>query len=164
VELEPLTGAHDVEGFACGVEALDQYLTRRAVRDQQADKAQTMVAVREGRVLAYFTLAAASVEPDAATPRAARGQGAQPIPAILLARLAVDQSERERGLGRAMPLQALARSAQAADAIGARIVLVHAKDEGARSFYEHFGFEASPTGDLQLMLLMKDIRKTLGIA
>lgn len=164
MELEPLTESHDVEGFACGVEALDQYLKRQAVRDQQADKAQTMVAVREGRVLAYFTLAAASIAPDAAAPRAARGQGAQPIPAILLARLAVDQSERGQGLGRAMLLQALARSAQAADAIGARIVLVHAKDEGARGFYEHFGFEASPTGDLQLMLLMKDIRKTLGLA
>lgn len=153
-----------MEGFDCGVEALDRYLKRQALRDRQADKAQTMVAVQKGRVVAYFSLAAASVEPDAATPRAVRGQGAQPIPAILLARLAVDRSEQQRGLGRAMLLQALARSAQAADAIGARLVLVQTKDERVRGFYERFGFEGSPTGDLQLMLLMKDIRKSLGLA
>ena len=63
-----------------------------------------------------------------------------------------------------MLVEALARSAQAADAIGARLVLVQAKDERVRGFYEHFGFEVSPTGDLQLMLLMKDIRKSLGLA
>jgi GNAT superfamily N-acetyltransferase len=162
LDLEPLTESHDTEGFDCGVGALDHYLRRQAIRDQQADKAQTMVAVSKGRVVAYFTLAAASIEPDVATPRAAKGQGTQAIPAILLARLAVDRSARGQGLGRAMLLQALARSAQAADAIGARVVLVHAKDGAVRGFYEHFGFEQSPTGDLQLMLLMKDIRKTLG--
>jgi predicted N-acetyltransferase YhbS len=162
--LEPLTERHDVKGFDCGVAALDRYLKRQALRDQQADKAQTMVAVQGDRVVAYFSLAAASIEPDAATPRAARGQGSQPIPAILLARLAVNRSEQQRGLGRAMLVEALARSAQAADAIGARLVLVQAKDERVRGFYEHFGFEASPTGDLQLMLLMKDIRKSLGLA
>ena len=164
MELEPLTERHDVEGLDCGVKALDRYLKLQALRDQQADKAQTMVAGQEGRVVAYFSLAAASVEPDAATPRAAKAQGSQPIPAILLARLAVDRSEQAQGLGRAMLLQALARSAQAADAIGARVVLVHAKDERVRGFYEHFGFEQSPTGPLQLMLLMKDIRKSLGLA
>ena len=162
--LEPLTERHDVEGFDCGVAALDRHLKRQALRNQQADKAQTMVAVQEDRVVACFSLAAASIEPDAATPRAARGQGSQPIPAILLARLAVDRSEQQRGLGRAMLVEALARSAQAADAIGARLVLVQAKDERVRGFYEHFGFEVSPTGDLQLMLLMKDIRKSLGLA
>lgn len=162
--LEPLTERHDAEGFDCGVAALDRYLKRQALRDQQADKAQTMVAVQDDRVVAYCSLAAASIEPDAATPRAARGQGAQPIPAILLARLAVDRSEQQRGLGRAMLLEALARSAQAADAIGARLVLVQAKDERVRGFYQHFGFERSPTGDLQLMLLRKDIRKSLGLA
>jgi GNAT superfamily N-acetyltransferase len=163
VRLEPLTESHDVEGFECGVEALDRYLTRQALRDQQADKAQTMVAVRDGRVVAYFSLAAASLEPDAAAARAAQGQGAQPIPAILLARFAVARSEQGRGVGRAMLVQALARSAQAADVIGARVVLVHAKDDRARAFCEHFGFEQSPTGPLQLMLLMKDIRKSLGL-
>ena len=164
MRLESFTERHDVEGFRCGVEALDAYLRGQALRDQRADKAQTMVAVRRRRVVAYFTLAAASIEPDAATPRAAKGQGSQPIPAVLLARLAVDRSEQSRGLGRAMLLEALARSAEAAAVIGARVVLVHAKDAAVRGFYEHFGFEPAPTGDLQLMLLMKDVRKTLGLS
>jgi GNAT superfamily N-acetyltransferase len=164
LKLEPLSVSHEVEGFDCAVEALDRYLELQALRDQQADKAQTMVAVHRGRGVAYFSLAAASVEPDAATARAAKGQGAQPIPAILLARLAVDRSAQGRGLGRALLLEALGRSAQAADTIGARLVLVHAKNESARGFYEHFGFEESPTGALQLMLLMKDIRRSLGLA
>ena len=163
MRLEPLTGSHDVEGFDCGVTALNHYLTRQAIRDHEADKAQTMVAVDGGRVVAYFSLDAASIERQTATARAARGQGSHPVPAVLLARFAVDQPLQGQGLGRAMLLEALARSAQAADTIGARIVLVHAKNERVRGFYEHFGFEQSPTGELQLMLLMKDIRKSLGL-
>jgi GNAT superfamily N-acetyltransferase len=163
LRLQPLTASHRVEGFDCGVVALDQYLKQQALRDMQADKAQTMVAVQRGRVLAYFSLAAASIEPGDASPRAVRGQGSQPIPAILLARFAVDRAQQGRGLGRAMLVEALARSAQAADTIGARVVLVHAKGAEVRGFYERFGFEPSPTGGLQLMLLMKDIRTSLGL-
>jgi GNAT superfamily N-acetyltransferase len=83
------------------------------------------------------------------------------IPVILLARLAVDKEERGTGLGKALLKDALRRIAQAADIVGARAVLVHAIDEQARKFYEYFDFEPSPVHDLQLMLLMKDLRKAL---
>jgi GNAT superfamily N-acetyltransferase len=77
-------------------------------------------------------------------------------------RLAVDRDERGTGLGKAVLKDALRRIAQAADIVGARAVLVHAIDEQARKFYEHFDFEPSPVHDLQLLLLMKDLRKALG--
>jgi GNAT superfamily N-acetyltransferase len=130
---EPLEPRHDVASFGCGAPAL------------------------------YYSLAAGSVEPGAATERAATGQGRQPIPVIVLARLAVDLTEQGHGLGEQMLVQALARSAEAASLIGVRAVLVHAKDAAARGFYERYGFEPSPTHPLHLLLLMKDIRKTLGV-
>jgi GNAT superfamily N-acetyltransferase len=84
------------------------------------------------------------------------------VPVILLARLAVDKREKGTGLGKALLKDALVRIARAADIVGARAVLVHAIDEQAKKFYEHFDFEPSPVHDLQLMLLMKDLRKALG--
>jgi len=111
----------------------------------------------------YFSLAAASVEPMDATERLARGQGAQAIPAVLLGRLAVDRRAQGEGLGEALLVQALAKAAVAADTIGARAVLVHAASADARAFYMRYGFEPSPTSDLHLIMLMKDIRKTLGL-
>jgi len=84
-----------------------------------------------------------------------------PIPIILLARLAVDRDEKGTGLGKALLKDALLRIAHAADIVGARAVLVHDIDEQARKFYQHFGFEASPLHELQLMLLIKDLRKSI---
>ena len=120
-------------------------------------------ATSPGEVVAYYSLAAGSVEAADATERLAKGQGQQAIPVVVLVRLAVDSSEQGHGLGESMLFQALARSADAARLIGVRAVLVHAKDAAARSFYERYGFEPSPTHPLHLVLLMKDIRKTLGI-
>ena len=120
-------------------------------------------ATSPGEVVAYYSLAAGSVEAADATERPTKGQGQQAIPVVVLVRLAVDSSEQGHGLGESMLFQALARSADAARPIGVRAVLVHAKDAAARSFYERYGFEPSPTHPLHLVLLMKDIRKTLGI-
>jgi GNAT superfamily N-acetyltransferase len=158
---EALQGDHAVEGFACGVPALDDYLIKRALHDQRSDKSRTYVIARGKTVVGYFSLAAASVDPLHATARLAAGQGAQDVPAILLGRLAVDRGVQGRGFGEALLVEALARAAGAADMIGARAVLVHAASDRARSFYLRYGFEPSPTDPLHLILLMKDIRKTL---
>ena len=91
--------------------------------------------------MAYVSLAAGSVRPDDVPGRVATGQGRQAIPVILLARLAVDTAEQGRGLGEAMLVEALARSCEAAGMIGARAVLVHAKNDEARAFYARYGFE-----------------------
>jgi GNAT superfamily N-acetyltransferase len=158
----PLDPAHQVVGFDCGVASLNSYLIERALSDQRAGKSRSYVSPRGERVVAYFSLAAGSVEPAETTARASAGQGNQAIPVILLARLAVDLDEQGRGLGRALLLDALARSARAAEVIGARAVLVHATSERARGFYERHGFEPSPTDPLHLVVLMKDVRKALG--
>ena len=107
---EPLETSHTVDGFDCGIVALNDYLASQAFADQRAGKSRTYVVARSGRVVAYFSLAAVSITPDEATERAAKGQGAQGIPAILLARFAVDLSEQGRGVGRAMLVDALARA------------------------------------------------------
>jgi GNAT superfamily N-acetyltransferase len=110
------------------------------------------------RVVGYYALAAGSVEHEEVPARIRKGLARYPVPVILLARLAVDQQERGRGLGAALLKDALTRAARAADEIGARAILVHAKDDEARSFYEHFDFEPSPSDPLHLFLLMKDLR------
>jgi GNAT superfamily N-acetyltransferase len=159
---EPLGPQHELTDFDCGEPALNAYLTERALGDSRDDKSVTHVVCRGERVIAYYSLAAGSVEPQNATERPAKGQGRQTIPVIVLARLAVDLTEQGHGLGEQMLLQALARAAEAASLIGARAVLVHAKDVRARAFYQRYGFEQSPTHPLHLILLMKDVRRSLG--
>ncbi len=158
----PLDTTHGVERFDCGVPALNGYLVDRALADQKAGKSRTYVAVRDRLVVAYFSLAAASLVPETATERAVRGQGSRQVPAILLARFAVATREQRRGIGRAMLLEALARCAHAAEILGVRAVLVHAKNDGPRAFYVRHDFEPSPANPLQLMILVKDVRRTLG--
>jgi predicted N-acetyltransferase YhbS len=82
----------------------------------------------------------------------------RPVPAILLARLAVDERHQRAGLGRSLLQDVLLRSAVAAEAIGARVLLVHAKHDAAKAWYLQFGFEASPTDPLHLLMLLKDVR------
>ena len=158
-----LSATHDVTRFDCGSPALDDFLRRFALENQKSGKSRTYVAARGGVVAAFYSLAPAGIAPLEVPPRIAQGQGAQDIPVILLARLAVDKTEQGAGLGSHMLLDALRRAVEGAEVIGGRAVLVHAKDEDARGFYERFGFEPSPTDDLHLLMLIKDLRKTFGM-
>jgi predicted N-acetyltransferase YhbS len=159
--VEKLLPRHDLSHFDCGVESLNVWLKRFALLNQRSDSAQTFVAHRGGSVVGYYSLSAGSVRPEEAPTRIAKGLARHPIGVILLARLAVDVREHGRGLGSALLKDALLRAASAAETIGARAVLVHAIDAAARGFYEHFGFDRSPLDDLELMLLMKDLRAHL---
>jgi len=156
--IEKLSKAHDLAAFDCGTESLNAWLKRYALANQQNDSAQTYVLHRKGVVIGYYALTAGSVRPEEAPSRVSKGLAKHPIGVILLARLATDKREQGKGLGKALLKDALFRIMSAADAIGARAVLVHAIDEGARKFYEHFGFERSPVDEFELMLLMKDLR------
>jgi GNAT superfamily N-acetyltransferase len=160
--VEPVSEAHHVSQFDCGIhESLNQWLKRFALTNQKNESARTYVVHRGGRVVGYYSISAGSVSVEETPDRIAKGLARHPIPVILLARLAVDKSEQGIGLGKALLKDALIRIARAADIVGARAVLVHAIDEPARKFYEHFGFEPSPVHELQLMLLMKDLRANL---
>jgi GNAT superfamily N-acetyltransferase len=157
----PLDKSHDLSAFSCGAAALDDYLRKHALQNHQNRSARTYVTTREGRVVGYYTLAAGSVRREDTPPRVVKGLGNYPVPLILLARLAVDQTEQGKGLGAALLKDALLRAVQAADIVGCRAVLVHAKDEQAQAFYRKYGFEPSPINELHLFLLMKDIQANL---
>ena len=161
--VEKLAKIHDLSSFSCGKESLDTWLKRWALANQQNDSAQTYVVHRNNVVVGYYTLTAGSVRPEEAPPRISKGLPRNPIGVILLARLAVDQREQGKKLGSALLKDALFRVMAAADAIGARALLVHALDDEARAFYERFDFERSPVNEYHLMLLMKDLRGQLGI-
>jgi GNAT superfamily N-acetyltransferase len=157
----PLESGHDLSAFDCGDQRLNDYLRKYALVNHQNRSARTYVAMRGERVVGFYTLAAGSVGREETPRRVAEGLGRYPVPVILLARLAVDTSEQGRGLGGGLLKDAILRAAQAADIIGVRALLTHAKDAAARGFYMHFGFEPSPVDDLHMYLLMKDVVKTL---
>jgi GNAT superfamily N-acetyltransferase len=159
--IEKLTKDHDLSSFDCGKPALDDWLRRFALTNQQSDSARTYVLHRAGRVVGYYSLSAGAVRKEESPARVAKGLAKHPIGVILLARLAVDRIEHGRGLGKIMLVDALSRALSAADAIGARAILVHAIDDEAVAFYKKFCFEPSPLDPKQLMLLMKDLRATL---
>lgn len=112
-------------------------------------------------MVAYYSLAAGAVEHADAPQRISKGLARHPVPVILLARLAVDQTEQRRGLGKALVKDALIKTAAVADIIGIRALLVHAKDDEARDWYRHLGFVSSPTDTYHLFLLMKYLRAKL---
>jgi len=158
---EPIQPAHLLTGFDCGVEELNDFLIRHALANHQAGSARTYVATSQGSVAGYYSLAASQIAHASATARLKKGLAAYPIPVVLLARLAVDARWQGRKLGQALLKDAILRVLVAADAIGIRALLVHAKDEKARSFYERFGFEPLPEHPLHMVLLLKDAKRQL---
>ena len=164
-ELRPgtqkLSRDHDLARFDCGKTALNDWLVRYAWQHQQADAAKTYVACRGNRVVGYYSLVASSVRRSDAPERIAKGLANHPIGVILLARLALDHTEKGQGLGKALLKDALVRTAQAAEIVGVRALLVDAIDDEARRFYLHFNFEPSLVDPMHLMLLIKDLRVML---
>lgn len=159
--IEKLRRELDLSTFDCGNPTLTAWLQKFAWRNQQADSAKTYVAVRENRVAGYYALTSGSVHKHETPERIAKGLANHPLGVVLLARLAVDVTEKGKGLGKALLFDALKRIEEAADIVGVRAVMVHAIDDQARRFYEHFNFDRSPIDPFQRMLLLKDIRKGL---
>ena len=159
--IEKLRKDLDHSSFDCGKPSLNNWLKRFALTNQQNDSARTYVVQRAEKVVGYYSLSAGSVRKDESPERIAKGLANHPIGVILLGRLAVDRSEQGTGLGKALLIDALSRAAEAAEAIAARAILVHALDDDAVAFYRKYGFESSPLDSRQLMLLMKDLRATL---
>lgn len=159
---EPFTEAHDVSLFDCGSDGLNRFLRRHALNNQRNQSARTYVALRgEARVVAYYTLAAASAEFDFVPARIAKGLAHHPIPLTLLARLGVDLTEQGAGMGAGLLKDAIRRFLQAQTIIAARAIVVHAKDDHASAFYRHFGFTPSPIDPYHLFLMAKDIHASM---
>lgn len=161
--VELLTSEHDVSEFDCGRHvSLTNWLKRFARMNQASGDTRTYVVHRNLRVVGYYSLAPGSVSRKEATARASKS-APEPIPIVLLARLAVDNAEQGHGMGSALLKDALLRAYAGAEIIGGRAVLVHAIDVEAAAFYRRYGFETCPGLELHLMLLMKDLRATLGV-
>jgi GNAT superfamily N-acetyltransferase len=153
-------GADDrTASFDCGQDDLNRFLKKFALANQAANAAQTYVTCRAKRVVGYYSLAVGSVHREESPSRVVKGMARHPVPVMILARLAVDRSEQRSGIGKALLKDALLRTAQAAEIAGIRALVVHAKDDDARHWYEQFDFEPSPTDPLHLFLLLKDLKK-----
>jgi GNAT superfamily N-acetyltransferase len=152
-----LTRGHDRSAFDCGIPALNEYLKQYALQNQKKHAARTYVGTRGHRVVGYYSLAYGSVTLEEAPQSVKSGLARHPIPVILLARLAVDTAERGRGIGAALLKDALLRTLQAAEIAGLRAMIVHAKDDAAKRFYEKFGFQPSPIDAFHLFLKVSDI-------
>lgn len=163
--VEPLTIDHRRQEFACASEALTAWFRRHALRAQQAAGCKVYIVRRlsDDLVVGFYALAGGSVRRGDAMERVLKGAGRyEEVPAIILTRLAVDSTEMGRGLGRALLKDAFHRVLQAGEIVGVRVLLIHAETERARDWYMKIArFEQSPADDRQLMLLMKDLRRSL---
>lgn len=148
----PLSPEHRVDAFSCGESVLDEWLKRRAVPNQSSGASRTFVVTNaNGQVMAYYALAAGAVAHREAT-RSIRQNMPDPVPVMVLARLAVDQNAKGMKLGAALLQDALRRCLLVSQNTGVRAMLVHALNDEARRFYEYYGFRASPAHPLTLML------------
>ena len=160
--IEKLRREHFVEEFDCGREELNRYLWRYAWQNQQAGAAQTYVGIVGEAIVGYHTLTVGQITLEDAPARLTKGLARHPVPIMLLARLATDRRWHGQGVGKALLRDAMLRTLQAAEIAGIRALAVHAKDEEARRFYEHFDLVASPTDPLHLFVLLKDVRRAIG--
>ena len=154
---EALAAHHRLDFFSCGEPTLDSWLQRRALANQVSGASRSFVACEGTRVVAYYALASSAVSVTGSPGRFRRNMP-DPIPVVVLARLAVAESHQARGVGRALFHDAARRVVQAADAIGVRGVVVHALSERAVAFYRRLGLEPSPLDPTTLMVTLSDLR------
>lgn len=152
-----LANEHNIEGFDCGDDTLNRWLAEKALHNQSEGGSRTWVVTDRARVVAYYASSTAVLLHAGATGRARRNQP-DPLPALLLGRLAVDTKHQGERLREALLKHSIVKSLEVAQITGVRILLVHAQDENAASFYRRYGFESSPIDDLTMMVLLKDIR------
>lgn len=157
---EPLAAGHDLDAFACGTAPLDEWLKRRARRNEADGASRTIVCCAGRRVVGYYSLAAGSVLQEAATGKVRRNMP-DPVPVVLLGRLAVDKAWQGKGIGADLLLDAVLRVVAAAETVGVRAILVHAISEEAKTFYEKHGFRASPVEPMTLMITIEEAQRML---
>jgi GNAT superfamily N-acetyltransferase len=157
---KPLQSWHQIESFSCGEPVLDSWLRSRALKNEQSGASRTYVLEQEQRVVGYYALAVGSIA-HALVPGILRRNMPDPIPVMLLARLAVDISLQGKGIGKALVRDAVLRTCQAASIAGIRALLVHALHQQAAIFYRQCGFLPSPVDSLVLMLSLGSIEASL---
>ncbi|MBX3328243.1 MAG: GNAT family N-acetyltransferase [Nitrospira sp.] len=155
-----LSSAHDLSQFTCGEPTLDDWLRRRAVLNEASGSSRTYAVAIDRRVVGYYALANGAVTHAEAPGRIKRNMP-DPVPVIVLGRLAVDQSFQGQGIGTGLLRDAVLRTVQASEIAGIRAILVHALSEIAKGFYEQHGFVASPVDPLSLMITVAEAKRML---
>jgi len=156
----PLTEHHDLAAFDSGESSLDDWLKRRALANQVSGASRTFVVCEDHRVAGYYALASGAVM-AASVPGKFRRNMPDPIPVVLLGRLAIDCAWQGRGLGRGLVQDAALRVMQAADSIGIRGIVVHALSDDARKFYLALGFVECADNPLILVVTLQELRAAL---
>lgn len=157
---EHLTAAHDVSTFDSGVPELDDWLRKRALANEETGASRTYVVCAAGRVVGYYALATGGVAQARPTGRVRRNMP-DPVPVMILGRLAVDREWQGRNLGASLLRDAVMRTVQAAAIGGIRAILVDAISEDAKRFCEEHGFRASPVDPMILMIPLADAKRVL---
>jgi len=157
---EHLTAAHDVSAFDSGVPGLDDWLRKRALTNEETGASRTYVVCAGGSVVGYYALATGGVA-QAQAPGRVRRNMPDPVPVMILGRLAVNGGWQGRNLGASLLRDAVVRTLQAAEIGGIRAILVDAVSEDAKRFYERYGFRASPVDPMILMITVADAKKAL---
>lgn len=156
-----LTKEHDRKSFDCGVKELNEFLQKYALQNQNKHVSRTYVAIVDNKIIGYYSLAYTNVTPSETPINISKGLGHYPIPVLLLARLAVEQAYHGKGLGAGLLRDALLKAPKAAEIAGIRAMLVHAKDDGAKRFYERFGFISSPANHYHLFMMIDNIKASI---
>jgi GNAT superfamily N-acetyltransferase len=159
---DKLNLSHQIESFNSGNSQLDDWLKRRALKNEAEGASRTYVLCAGEIVVAYYCLANGAVAQTMATGRVRRNMP-DPVPVMVIGRLAVDLHWQGKGIGRALLRDAILRTLQAAEIAGIRAILVHAISEEAKRFYEQCGFTASPLDAMTLMVNVKDARESLNL-
>lgn len=157
---EPITEAHLIESFSCGVPVLDEWLKHHALKNEVSGASRTFVICQDKQVVGYYTLATGSIEHRDA-PGKIRRNMPDPIPVMVLGRLAIDQQWQQAGLGRGLLKDALLRSLSVSKQAGIRALLVHALSQDAKRFYSGNGFIESPLDSMTLMVALQDAAHSL---
>jgi GNAT superfamily N-acetyltransferase len=155
---ERLSAEHDVSKFDCGESVLDDWLRRRGLQNEASGASRTYVVCIGKRVVGYYTLAAGAIAHTHAPGRIKRNMP-DPVPVMILGRLAVDKTCHGRGVGTGLLRDAVVRTLQASEIAGIRAILVHAISDAAKRFYEKYGFIASPVDSMTVMITTGEAAK-----
>lgn len=158
--LEPLTKNHDTKDFDCGEESLNIWLQKYALTNQASGFSKTFVVTQANKVVGYYALATGSISREDAPVRIAHG-APDPIPVLLLGRLAIDQKHQGSGLGGGLLKDAILRTLGVAEQVGIRALLAHALDEQAAAFYARHDFDPSHSNPLHMLLMLKNARRLI---
>lgn len=156
----PLTADHALDAFECGEASLDDWLKKRALKNHASGASRCFVICDANTVIGYYCLSAGAISHEAA-PKAMRRNMPDPLPVLLIGRLAIDQRYHNHGLGSALLRDAMLRAVHIAADTGVFAILVHALSEQAKRFYLSRGFVESPLQPMTLMMTLATVRTIL---